>query len=191
MNKYLVTDEFEEAISSLEMAFEAVSAVLEDIYRWKWAILGFHNALQGFMVLSLRGTDGLNVLKDRDKEKWLRAHYNKTTYPNGKLDSFLNLYKKIKSDKMFLYDNRSQIFVPKDTQEYSIRRLNSLRNEFIHFVPKGWSLETSGLPDICLNCIDVIKFLGWQCGNVFWYEPNVEARAKKSIDEVEQAVKKI
>jgi len=38
-------------------------------------------------------------------------------------------------------------------------QLNNLRNEFIHFVPKGWSVELAGLPQICANCINVDEFL--------------------------------
>jgi hypothetical protein len=38
-------------------------------------------------------------------------------------------------------------------------RLNALRNEFIHFVPKGLSLGVGGMPRIVGRCCDVIERL--------------------------------
>ena len=47
----------------------------------------------------------------------------------------------------------SQAFKP-GTQGRSVKQLNKLRNEFIHFVPKGWSLEVDArIVDDCLNVI--------------------------------------
>lgn len=49
-----------------------------------------------------------------------------------------------------------------------MRRLNSFRNDFIHFSPDSWSIEISGMPRICLDCLDGASFLFWQSGSVFW-----------------------
>jgi hypothetical protein len=59
MTHYLRTDEVEEAISAIEMVAESVAGVKADIYRWKWALIALHSAVQGFMVLALRGSNGL------------------------------------------------------------------------------------------------------------------------------------
>ena len=40
-----------------------------------------------------------------------------------------------------------------------VEKLNLLRNQFVHFVPKGWSLEISGMPRIVRHCCDVIDHL--------------------------------
>ena len=71
-----------------------------------------------------------------------------------KMDTFLNLYKKIRRHAIFGYK-----FAPKAQQGKSIKRLNLFRNEFVHFMPKGWSIELSGMPNICLDCLDVIRAL--------------------------------
>jgi hypothetical protein len=40
-----------------------------------------------------------------------------------------------------------------------------LRNNFEHFVPKLWSIELHGLPDIAIDVLDVIRFLALDTGN--------------------------
>jgi len=82
---------------------------------------------------------------------------------------------------MGMYVN-SRSFKPSGTQDRSIKKLNSLRNEFIHFVPKGWSLEVSGLPQIVDDCLDVIFFLGFECGNVIWHEMALETQTRDLIE---------
>jgi len=72
-----------------------------------------------------------------------------------------------------------------------VHQLKDLRDDFIHFVPKGWSLEVSGLPTLCQDCLAIIEFLGWDCGNVIWYEPNVEARAKNALSRARSEIAKL
>ena len=35
----------------------------------------------------------------------------------------------------------SRKFIPKDTQGSSVKLLNQLRNEFVHFTPRVWALD--------------------------------------------------
>jgi hypothetical protein len=181
--KWLRTDETLEAVSALEMVAKSLRNVENDWYQWKWAILALHNGLQGFMVLALRGGNGLNCLRDDIAEKWLRAYRSGGEYPQEKLDRFLNLYKKIKNAERMKFYVHSKAFKPSGSQGESIKRLNRLRNEFIHFVPKGWSLEISGLPEIFFDCLNIIEFLGWECGNISWHYEEVEKRAKKVLSD--------
>ncbi len=74
MENSLRTDELKEAIFSLEMVAEQVLKIHIDTYRWKWVIIALHNAVQGFMVLSLKGSHGLNILKNADKKSWLNNY---------------------------------------------------------------------------------------------------------------------
>ena len=50
-------------------------------------------------------------------------------------------------------------FLPNGNESRSVRKLNRLRNTFIHFMPQGWSLELSGMPDICLDCLSIVARL--------------------------------
>jgi len=181
MNRnFLKTNEHEEAVSSLEVFTISLENVSEDVYYWKWAILALHNSLQGFMVLALRGGNGILPLKDHIAEAWLKAYREGKDYPKEELDTFLNLYKKIKSNNMNFFGHSIK-FMPKGTQGYSVKKLNRLRNDFIHFLPKSYLLEVSVLPKICLDCISIIEFLGWKCGNIHWYYDKQEARATIAI----------
>ncbi len=180
MVKYLETDEFEEITNSIEL-LSSQSSQLEDKYQWKWVILSMHSTLQGFMVIGLRDSAGLNILKDGIAKKWLRAYRNGDPYPVEKLDSFLNLYEKIKSDRMLRFGH-SRIYESTEGNDRSVKMLNTLRNDFIHFVPKGWLLEVTGLPKICLDCIEIIEFLGWESNNVLWYKEELEIRCREAIE---------
>ncbi|HVZ99946.1 MAG TPA: hypothetical protein VG841_06490 [Caulobacterales bacterium] len=49
-------------------------------------------------------------------------------------------------------------------EKKAIKRLMSLRNEFAHFSPKGWSVEISGLPEIASAWAKLMKGIhsgGW------------------------------
>ena len=180
MDLFLRTDETEEAISALEMLSEITPFLVKDIYRWKWAIIATHNALQGFMVLALRHGNGLLALKDKIAAEWLKAYREGGKRPVEKLDNFLNLYKKVKSERMLCYGH-SKKFIAKPDHNWAVNKLNELRNEFVHFVPKGWSLELIGLPEICLNCLEIIEFLGWESGNIIFHRENQQLRAMSSL----------
>ena len=180
MELFLRTDESEEAISALEMLSEITPFLVKDIYRWKWAIVATHNTLQGFMVLALRHGNGLLALRDKIAAEWLKAHREGGKRPVEKLDNFLNLYKKVKSERMLCYGH-SKKFVAKPNHDWAVKKLNELRNEFVHFVPKGWSLELLGLPEICLNCLEIIEFLGWESGNIIFHKENQQLRAMSSL----------
>ena len=75
----------------------------------------------------------------------------------------------------------SKKFIAKPDHNWAVKKLNEFRNEFVHFVPKGWSLETLGLPEICLNCLEIIEFLIWESGNIVFHKENQQLRAMSSL----------
>ncbi len=182
VDKWLITDSFLEAVSALEAVADELRHVDQDPYRWKWVILALHSALQGMMVLALQGSHGLHVLREEDATRWLEAHERGGPYPDDlKLDDFLSLYDKIKSDKMLMYVH-SKKFQPHGTRGGSVKLLNRLRNELIHFTPRVWALDLLGLPAMCMDCLDVADFLAWQSNNVAWADAELESRARASFD---------
>ncbi len=179
---HLITNGSIETITAFEMLSEQLQRMHDYSYRWKWAILAMHSGLQGLMVLALQGSNGLRVLKPEDAALWLDAHEKGKPYPSGlELDNFLNLYKKIKSDVMLLYVH-SRKFHPKDSQGSSIKLLNRIRNEYVHFAPSVWALELKGLPQMMLDTLDIAEFLAWKSGNVFWTDGNLQNRIEKAIE---------
>lgn len=179
--KYLITDGFVETVTAFETLADELERVTSDPYRWKWAILALHSGLQGMMVLALQGSNGLHVLKPGDADRWLDAYEQGGPLPSDlELDNFLSLYKKIKSDLMLLYVH-SRKFLPERTQGSSIKFLNRIRNEYVHFTPKVWHLELEGLPSKLLDNLDISEFLAWQSGNIFWKESDIEQRIRKAF----------
>ncbi len=188
MPTYLRTDTSEEAVSAIEMFANTLGVVAADPYRWKWSIIALHGAVQGFLVLGLRGSNNFDVLNRRSAERWAQAVEAGNRPPaDGRLDSLLGLYAKTKSVRMLKYTT-SKRFEPRGTQGASVKALNSLRNDFIHFVPKRWSIEVSGLPAICSDCLDLIEFLGWECGNVMWVDDRLEERARGALADARRQI---
>jgi len=166
---YFRTDEEAEAAEALCMASRLSDGLDRDVRLWRWVIIALHNAAQGFMVLSLRHGNGLAALTKESAAAWLKAHENGGDYPPERLDHFPNLYAKIKGEEHGQIAGNKR-FTPGATHDSSFKKLNDFRNEFIHFTPKGWSLEVDGLPEICLDVISVIEFLSWQTENIMWHE---------------------
>lgn len=177
--RFLRTDEREEAIRSLEWAAEQASQIGKDPYGWKWVLIALHNAVQGFLVLALWNGNGLLTLTEKGAAKWLKAYNTGAPFPADRLDNFLSLYEKSKVPDHFHYHGASA-FTPGSTHDRSMQRLNDFRNEFIHFTPKGWALEVAGLPAICLDCLDVIRYFGWETTLITWYKASHVARAKRA-----------
>jgi hypothetical protein len=70
-----------------------------------------------------------------------------------------------------------------------MRKLNEIRNQFIHFMPKVWVLELTGLPAICLDCLAVARFLHKEGGNILWHKTELRERAEEAFDRAEHALR--
>jgi hypothetical protein len=214
MERWLDTNEQEEAISALEFVLESAPRLATDIYRWRWVIISLHSALQGFMVIALRSSDGSGPVPDsiimqillargakesqprhilqkllvlcrlprsRCITQILAACRAKELEPREMLHKFLVVYRLLRTRRMDRYGPLSKRFHPQGTQSHSVRRLNELRNKFIHFTPEGWLLEVSRMPHICLDCLAVIHFLESQSGNIVWKDASLHQRATDAI----------
>ncbi len=186
---YLRTDEESEAANALFMANKLSNELDSDIRNWRWVIIALHNAAQGFMVLSLRHGNGLLALSKESHAEWMEAYRNDSpTFPKEKLDSYENLYKKVKNKSTGEFGGNTR-FIPTGSQGGSILKLNSIRNEFIHFTPKGWSLGVTGLPQVCIDCLALISFLGWETNNVFWHRPEYKEEARLNAERLKEKMK--
>ena len=175
-NYILFYDEERDAICSLELLVEHLPKVITTPQHWKWVILSTHSALQGFMVLSLRGTNDLNVLSKESAAKWVEAHESKPLrYQPRKLDNFMNLYSKIKSDAILLRTD-SKCFTATKSQDECVQKLNSIRNDFIHYVPTSAAFNTKRWASIILEVVPIIEFLVLQSNNITFYEDEERKR---------------
>lgn len=172
---WLRTDEREDAVCSLEWALALARRVDGEPHVWKWTILALHNAAQGYMVLALTKGNGLLTLRPRIAKKWMEAYEGRGDFPTEKLDEFLELYAKVKQSAYF-----SSPFAASGAQDKSIARLNSLRNDFVHFTPKGWSIELSGLPGMVDHVTDLAEWATLH-GDIAWYRPTHPTRTMRAL----------
>ncbi|MCP5265332.1 MAG: hypothetical protein H6934_04440 [Burkholderiaceae bacterium] len=176
---WMRTDEREDVLSSLKLFIESQRMAESDDSYWKWSVISLHSAVQSAMAFHLSVGNDLLVMAQEDAEAWLTAHYNDPAYPETRMDGFLNLYRKIKANPVLGYK-----FSPKGQQGRSIKALNTLRNEFIHFMPKGWSIELSGMPGIFQDCLGIVSELGQ--ANVARWEDEVQFESFRRL--VEKAI---
>lgn len=172
---WLKTDEGEEAVSALEFLAELASTLPSNVHRWKWVIIVTHDAVQCFMVIALRQSDGRGPIPDDLMAKIIPAEAKGEVPPREKLDDFMELYKKIKTPSRMEKYGQSKHFTSTTEQDRAMKMLHHLRNEFLHFTPKGWSLEVSGGPHLCLECLKIIDFLVHNSGTI-WFASDVKSK---------------
>lgn len=135
----------------------------------------------------------LRVISPKYKAQWLKWYYDgmpREERPReSNLLSFLKLYELTKSDQMLKYTS-SKPFTPNKSQNESIKRLNGLRNEFIHFTPKHWLLELDGLPVIINDCLRMAEFVIWESGNLLYAGlVELEGRLRTAIETADRILK--
>ena len=185
---WLRTDEKKEAIDALEKLYQFLKDIEDNTYNWKWVIITTHIAVQNFMILAIKGSDLLNVY-DKDSVEIINMNKDEIIHTlNIKMDNFINLYHKIKSNKYMRQYIFSKAFRGNTYTLKNIKELNKLRNKFIHFTPQGWSLEINGLPVICLNALNIIKFLIKDSGNIRF---NEESNKYQTIELIDKIIKRL
>lgn len=135
------------ALDFLERAGEFIRQTETDVIAWKWVVLALHGALYGFAISACRSTTSENIIRRTKKgvEKLIS------------LDQALQICRDAKWMGT-LYGGKPLNL--SDRQKDSISKLKeTLRNNFEHYVPRGWSIEIQGLPDIAMDVLDVIRFL--------------------------------
>ena len=147
--RYLRTDERLDTEGSLRKAAQTVALVQSDPSEWKWVLIAVHSAVQGMFVLALSVGNNLLTLRSDHAAAWLKAYRSGGPYPD-KLDLayFGVLYRRAKEHSKFLATH---------DHDKAIEQLNELRNNFIHFGAKGWSIQLAGLPTICLSSLEIVE----------------------------------
>lgn len=145
--RFLRLTEETNALDYLERAGEFIRQSNSDERAWKWVVLSLHGALYGFAIAACKSSNYQSVVKVTRKG---REHLIT-------LDEALGMCKDAR------WMGALQGGLPLNlsaSQEDSIRRLKeTLRNNFEHYIPGGWSIELHGLPRIAMDVLDVIRFL--------------------------------
>jgi len=143
-------DEEENALDSLERAAEFLERRAELATWFKWTVLGLHHALYGFLICAIKGTD-----PDRVTDK------------RGRL---ISLWEALKRAQDHSWTHPGKTLVLSQDEKKAIEKIaDSFRNEFQHFVPKGWSIFTRGSGDIFKHVARVIEFIVFESGNLNWF----------------------
>ena len=179
---WLRTDEKDNAVDSLEMAAQLLTE-LKTTQRslfWKWISISLFNALYGFSICAIQGTNPDRV-KELDK---------KTGQIKDRLISFSEALKRTQEDKWMRQFTHSRTLSLTSDQKQSIKKLGEdIRNNFEHFIPKGWSIEISGMPKIVSDVVEVIDFLAFSSGNPLWdTELDHERRIRNAIDTIRKVL---
>jgi len=180
---WLRINEHSDVLASLSLCEMTISNVSHDIGLWKWAILSLHNCLQGAMVCHLSGTARVGALTSKCAESWLEWHdkdrRGEIEWVKNGVDEFGLPQKRIKKKSDYppkdhlakpgvlferLFDSSKRheggcggILNITQNEQKAFNQLNNLRNDFTHFTPKGWLIETTGLPDIFLSILQVFQ----------------------------------
>jgi len=161
--KYLRFSEETNALDYLERAGAFIKATSSDLKAWKWVILSLHGALYGFAISACKGSDYQSVVK-------------KTKKGHERLITFDEALAMCQNGNWMGTLHGGLALNLSDSQKDSIRRLKAtLRNNFEHYIPGGWSIEIHGFPRITMDILDVIRF---QAVDTFRYQPLNQAQRK-------------
>jgi hypothetical protein len=147
--KYARFDEVESVLASLDLLVVLAPLVNRRQSRslWKWVIVGAQDALQGALVCAIADTTGTSVLSKTSAKQileWLADTSKK--YPGSFMADFKSLME------------RAAIKLPAQDAK-DIDKLHGMRNDFAHFVPKGWSIELAGLPRMISVALRLVEEL--------------------------------
>jgi len=179
-----------ESINGLKTIKFLMRNLEKDLYTWKWIVIATHNCVQNFMSSALRSTNNLNILDKNSSKLWYDEFLNRMNnkvedwnWPEEKLDYFLNLFKKVKSDKMLFLVTSKKFESDQDTDE-AMSWLNWHRNFFIHFIPSTFTFNVIDFPKRLLLVSNLIKFIIFESGNILWLNIEEKESAEKLILEL-------
>jgi hypothetical protein len=165
------------ALDYLEKAHYFLTQLPNDKRAWKWVIICLHTSLYGWAICALRGTN-LNQVVVTTKKGY------------EKLIPFGEAIKRCQNPNCMCMTVNSRVLTLTDSQRISIQTLKqTFRDNFEHFVPKGWSIETHGFPQMSIDIFDVIHFLALESGNYIHLRSYEERRIRSLIFQSKRLLK--
>ena len=204
------TDWMTDAVFSLKFFDEQLAKVEEEPLYWKWALIALHNALHGFMVAALYQADIDPVLQDGPNKtkycphcgaeissagnrpygtasewrEWAMSRNSSERKPQPKawrMLSFLDLFQRIRDERYMERLLCSKKFEPSATQIDTVKSLNDLRNEFVHFEPKFCLDSTPEFAAIVREVLPIISFLTFESQNILWHDSTDQEQETKEL----------
>jgi hypothetical protein len=171
---WLRLDERSNALDNLHMCDHVLGA-LPDPIRWKWAVIALHQALYGFALAAVQGTDALSVRRDPNN-------------PDSQVISIWEALRRTKNPAYLWPGGAPLVLTPQE--ERSVNRLVSeFRNGFEHFAPAGWSIEVSGMPELLGHVLRVIEGVAIRTRSVRYWDEAEERNVRDAIAQVSEALR--
>lgn len=169
--RWVRTNEAEDVAASIRHALRCWQLAADDPHSWKWLALALHSALQGACVCHLVTTAApIGVVTHRNAGNWLKYFEASRADPEAKpprtyLLSFPDLLTAVRKPQSAGDRSNQSGVTLTDPEVIWLRRFHEeVRNQFVHFEPRGWSLEVSGIPDLARLTARVINDIldaGW------------------------------
>lgn len=153
---------------------------------WKWVIISLHGAIYHFMLLALRNTDGSGVWKNEIRNE--RGHIDFSKEDEMYLISFNEAFKRIQNEKRMGGYMNSKFYVSGKNINTAMEDLNEWRNSFVHYKPKGWSIEIKIFKNILKEVLPVLKFIVNDSGRVLLAEDEIKS-INKIVEKIERKSK--
>lgn len=152
-DRWVRTDEAEDVAGSIRHALRCAEYVAEDPQAWKWAALALHLALQGACVCHLTTSFApVGAVTPRNAAEWLAFVERSRTDPDAgaprtQLMGLPNLLKAVRKPNSAGDRSNDAGIAISDTELAWLKRFHdTVRNQFVHFAPMGWTIEVSGIP---------------------------------------------
>jgi hypothetical protein len=101
------------------------------------------------------------------------------------MDNFLRLYRKLQAEGNLR--SRDALPLPEaESQASGLASLDELRDNFVHFNTKSWSISTHLLESAARECVAVARFVLLDSRAVMFYEESKEARARTAVESLAQ-----
>lgn len=185
MNEYLRTDTAEDLVATLELATVFLLQSRTDERYCKWFIQALHSAVQSTAALALENGNGFLVQKPGTAQRMLEAHAKDIGAVEPNMDNFDRLIKK-SLDKA----NVRGSAVPLEDHGHCVglASLNKLRDGFVHFNVKSWSIEFALILDLARFSSSYIEHYTVLTSAILWHEESHQQRAYIAVEHLKTGI---
>ena len=164
-------DELANALESLETCGYFIETLPEP-FRWKWAIIALHQAIYGFAICAVRGTDSRSVLQPHKKD--------------GSQD-LIPVWGALRraEDRRLIWATATPLGLTADERWALERLFGEFRDGFVHFQPAGWSIQVVAMVEVFAVGVAVLRRLAVGNGLVLFVDELDGARAQAAIARLE------
>ena len=168
---WITTDQAEDVAASVRHALRSFAFTDDDEQAWKWVILSLHSAIQGACVCHLLTTaEPVGAVTEKNTSEWLtyfeRSRSDRQIMrPKTHLMNLPDLLKAARKPNS-AGDRSNSVGVSLSDEELAwLKRIHdNIRNQFVHFAPKGWSIDVGGVSDLAkliARLVQQILDFGW------------------------------